>query len=420
MNKKSLCLGISLMIAQLSVAHAMPFGTFDPRSMAMGGTGVAAGTSANAAFFNPALLSTANKDEDFSLEFPIVSVRIADQDEFIDRLDTFQSNNTIDNFSNAITAYNAATPLQKLTTAKDLVVSTGSALVTGLGTLSNRDLEMEVMAGAAVGIPGKKFAVSVFVASRAMGGMVLDITQNDLSRIQAVLDGLATNNLAAIIDPITLQLIDPTTNMTSAVLGRGAVVSEVGIALAKEFEFFGGVGVGMTPKFQKVDTFDYALNIETADVTFNEGKKSYNSVNFDIGLGKDFKNNWKAGAVIKNLLPKSYTTALGNKLETKPQVRVGAAHQTSWSVMSMDLDLLKNDPTAPGFDTPTQYASIGVELDAFDLFQIRLGYRHNLSNSDTSVATAGLGFSPFGVHIDVGVMGSSKEVALGLQTGFRF
>ena len=79
-------------------------------------------------------------------------------------------------------------------------------------------------------------------------------------------------------------------------------------ALAKEFELFGGVGVGMTPKFQKVDTFDYALNIETADATLDEGKKSYNSVNFDVGLGKDFKNNWKVGAVIKNLIPKKLQT----------------------------------------------------------------------------------------------------------------
>ena len=412
MNKKSLWLGLPLLIGPWSMAHAMPFGAFDPRSMAMGGTGVASGTSANAVFFNPALLATANKDEDFSIELPILSVRVADQDEFIDRLDTFQSNNTIDNFSNAINAFNAATTPAQALAAKDLVVSTGNALITGLGTLSNRDLQMEVMVGTAVGIPSKKFAFSVFVAGRAMGGMALDITANDLGNIQAILDQLAANNLAPVADP--------TTTLTSAVLGRGAVISEVGIALAKEVESFGGVGVGMTPKFQKVDTFDYALDIKTADVTFSEGKKSYNSVNFDVGLGKDFKNNWKAGAVIKNLLPKSYTTARGNKLETKPQVRVGATHQTSWSVVSMDLDLLKNDPIAAGFDTPTQYAGIGVELDAFDLFQVRLGYRHNLSDSDTSVATAGLGFSPFGVHIDVGVMGSSKEVALGVQTGFRF
>ena len=412
MNKKLLCLGVSLVIAQLGVAHAAPFGNFDPRSMAMGGTGVASGTSANAAFFNPALLSTANKDEDFSLEFPIVSIRIADRDDFLDNLDTFQSSNNIDSFSSAINAFNTAATSAELLAAKDLVVSTGNTLLTGLGTLSNRDLEVDVLAGATVGIPGKKFAASVFVAGRATGGMLLDITTNDLGRIQAVLDQLAANNPAPIIDP--------TTNMTSVVLGRGAAVTEVGIALAKEFEFFGGVGVGMTPKFQKVDTFDYALNIETADITLDEGKKSYNSVNFDIGVGKDFKNNWKAGAVIKNLLPKTYTTSLNNKLETKPQVRVGATHQTSWSVVSMDLDLLKNDPIASGFGTPTQYAGIGVELDAFDPFQVRLGYRHNLSDSDTSVVTAGLGLSPFGVHIDVGVMGNSNEVALGVQTGFRF
>ena len=288
----------------------MPFGTFDPRSMAMGGTGVASGTSANAAFFNPALLATANKDEDFSLEFPIVSARIADQDEFIDRLETFQDSNPIDNFSNAIGIFNAATTPAEVSAAKDTVVNTGNTLMTGLSTLSNRNLEMEIMAGGVVGIPSKKFAASVFVAGRAMGGMALDITAKDLDNIQVILNQLAANNFS----PIT----DPTTTMTSAVLGRGAVISEVGIALAKEFEFFGGMGVGMTPKFQKVDTFDYALNIETADVTLDEGKKSYNSVNFDVGLGKDFKNNWKAGAVIKNLLPKSYITARGNKLEMTP------------------------------------------------------------------------------------------------------
>ena len=191
MNKKSLWLGISLVIAPLSVAQAAPFGTFDPRSMAMGGTAVAAGTSANAGFFNPALLAIANKDEDFSLEFPILNARIADQDEFIDRLDTFQTNNSIDNFSNAISVFNAAVTPAQVSAAKDSVVSTGNTLMAGLGTLSNRDLEMEIMTGATVGVPGKKFAISVFVAARAMGGMQLDITQNDVGRIQAILDQLA-------------------------------------------------------------------------------------------------------------------------------------------------------------------------------------------------------------------------------------
>jgi hypothetical protein len=42
----------------------MPFGIFDPRSIAMGGTGVASGTDSNASYFNPALLAAAKRKED--------------------------------------------------------------------------------------------------------------------------------------------------------------------------------------------------------------------------------------------------------------------------------------------------------------------------------------------------------------------
>ena len=70
MNKHVLLMSLAALMCNMQNAHAAAFGTFDPRSMAMGGAGVASGTSANANFFNPALLAAARTDEDFSLEFP--------------------------------------------------------------------------------------------------------------------------------------------------------------------------------------------------------------------------------------------------------------------------------------------------------------------------------------------------------------
>ena len=59
--------------------YAMPFGTFDPRSLSMGGTGVASATATNAVFYNPALMAQFeyNEDEGRTSEFifPVISVQ---------------------------------------------------------------------------------------------------------------------------------------------------------------------------------------------------------------------------------------------------------------------------------------------------------------------------------------------------------
>ncbi|HFC54222.1 MAG TPA: hypothetical protein ENJ43_07285, partial [Gammaproteobacteria bacterium] len=63
-----------------NIALAAPFGTFDPRSLAMGGTGVASGTGANASFYNPALLAN---EQRVIVEFPIIGFQVADPDELV-------------------------------------------------------------------------------------------------------------------------------------------------------------------------------------------------------------------------------------------------------------------------------------------------------------------------------------------------
>lgn len=421
MKKRELLLGISLALG-VAQAQAAPFGYFDPRSMGMGGAGVATGTSANASYFNPALLAAAQKDEDFSLEFPIVGARVADPDDLVSNLDDFQEADYIDSFSTAIDEWNAALDASNPTVEKaQAVVDTGQDLLDGFVTLSDRTLEAQINAGLVIGIPSKRFGAAVYVNANAMGGAMLSVAQSDRDNVQAILDDLqnAIDVYNGSGDPNDLgsagQQVDPTSNLESKLFGRGAVVGEVGISLARDFS---GIAVGITPKFQQIETFDYALDIESADVTVDEGRKTDNGFNIDAGVAKDFGNGWKLGLTAKNLISKTYETARGNDFEIKPQYRAGAGYRWGWVSVAADLDLTKNDPA--GLDRETKYAAVGAELDVWKTVQLRVGYRHNMEDSDTSVASLGLGMSPFGVHLDIAVAGNDEEVAAAIQTGFRF
>lgn len=419
MTRKKILLAMAPVCALFaSNALAVPYSTFDPRSFAMGGTGVASGNSANAGFMNPALLAAAKEDEDFTLEAPILGIRLADPDEMINSLDTFQTNDNSNKFSAAITAFNAS----KTVANANAAVTVGEALVTDFTSLSNKALQGEFDVGFVAGIPSKRYGVAVTVNAWLVGGGLLDITQADTDQVSLRLTTLKTALNSN--DPPTqvaalASLSDPTTTFTSSAKVRGALLQEIGVSLSRMFNVAGhDVAFGVTPKFVKIETFDYAADVDTADITFDAGRKAYTTVNLDIGAIKDFQNGWRSGVAVKNLLPKDYETVLGNKIETAPQLRVGVAHTTSWTTLTADLDVTEND--AVGFDSKTQYLALGGEFDVFKIVQLRAGYRHNISDSDTSVPTLGAGLLVFGAHIDLAAAYNGTEAALSGQLGFKF
>jgi len=432
MSRKTLQATVcGILFAAAGSAAAAPFSSFDPRSYGMGGTGVASGTSANAGFFNPSLLATAHEEEDFSLEFPIIGVRVSDPDEFIDAVDEFDSGNYIDAYDQAVTAINAANTANDavaLDAARQPMIDATTNLIGGLRKLNNKALIAELEGGLMIGVPSKKHGVSLYLRGWVVGGTQATVSAADLASLQAVSDTLAT---LSVTDPLTA---DPT--LRSAIDARFAQIQEVGLSLAREFNIAGNdIAVGITPKYVSVETYDFRFGDETdptttsldeADIDLDTGKLDDSGFDIDIGIARNFDNGWKAGFVIKNLIGQEFKTVRGNQFELEPQLRAGVSHQTDWTTVAFDLDLVENDPiikdsvTGKGFDKETQYAAVGVELDVWDTLQLRGGYRHNLSDSDTSITTAGFGLSPFGVHIDVAVAGNSDEVGGSFQLGFRF
>jgi hypothetical protein len=95
------------------------------------------------------------------------------------------------------------------------------------------------------------------------------------------------------------------------------------------------------------------------------------------------------------------------------------SHHTDWSIVGVDLDVTKNDPV--GFlGKESQFLAVGTELNLLSILQLRLGYRHDLAGNYDGLYSVGVGFSPLGIHLDLGLAGNDNEVAAGFQFGLSF
>jgi len=408
----------------VSAAHAAPFGIFDPRSMAMGGTGVSSGTSGNASHFNPALLSMARPGDRFSFEM-LAAARVADPNKLSDDVD--QLDKSGQSLTAALNQFNLATTTVQAQAAAGSLATALGGFRGALSTVSNKALEGDVNGALLIGVPGKDLGWAIHAGGRADFGARMTYAGGDdtiLSNYQTAANKFFLSGLPADLTALVgtygtgTKLSDPV--LASSLNVRGAVFEEIGVSLAREFQTtWDNFAVGITPKSVKVATFDYSVSAQHADINKDQGRLDYSGSNFDIGFAKDLGSGFKGGLVGKNMLARDYTTALGNTIQVRPQIRAGVSHQTPWSTVAFDLDLSENKPVA--FDKPTRYAALGAEIDIWSFLQFRVGYRSDLAGNYGSVPSVGLGLSIFGVHIDAAASGRSKdEASVALQLGFKF
>ena len=448
-NLLTVAVGSALMLTTTTLL-AVPFNSFDPKSMAMGGAGVAVANPATAPFFNPALLSIADTKDDFAIELPILGVRIYDPDDFVDAVDNFDQN-AFDNLDAAINAYETGTDFRNVTP----VTSAITAMDQEVQTISDKPMEFEAGGGMVVGIPGESFGMALSISGSVNFSGIFEYKDSaKVSDLTADMNALP-NCFPTPADPVftasclqsgfnyvDVNIANPTapvitfdtnTNLDSKVRVVGVAMAEVGLTFSREMSLFGTeVAVGITPKMVAVTVFDYTADADEADTDDFDGDNytaEYSDFNLDIGVARDHGNGWRSGFVIKNIIGQDYDAiytdpATGAETVTgtvslKPQARAGVSHTNDWSTIALDVDLTKNDPLGV-VGNASQYVALGVELNVFDITQLRLGYRADTVNSDRSVVSAGIGFSPFGVHFDLAVAGNENEVGAAFQFGFRF
>lgn len=426
---------ITLLLSS-SLALAIPFSSFDPRSMAMGGAGVAVADAGAAPLFNPALLSVTRYSDDFSLVLPSVGVRAADPYNLRDSVDSFQSGKYVENLESAVTALNAAITAGVIGTIQSsaATVSTSlNALSAQLDTLHNKPVTLDAGAATVVGIPSKKFGMAFYAnGSVATGSLFQYKDAALLASLSAQASCLAVAADAGQVAACGTPSFT-TNSLQSAITVRGVMLAEVGFAFSREFRINRqNIALGITPKIVQAQLFDVPVGLNSPSLSnFNENdyRAKYSMANFDLGMAQNFRNGWRSGLVIKNVIPyflyfKRAPVAgetpvpTGDTLRLVPQTRAGVSHTNRWSTVALDVDLYRNDPA--GLENYTQYIALGGELNGWNWGQLRAGYRIDLVNSARNIVSFGLGFSPFGVHADVAVAGNANEIGASFQLGFRF
>lgn len=431
MNLKPLLLLSSTALAVVtSTVSAQPFNSFDPRSMAMGGTGVAIADPATAPFFNPAMLAAGRDEQGFSLEIPIVGVRAHDPEEMIDTVDEL-TNVSLPALDQAVLTYNG-TAFPNSTNLRN-VSSALTAVNNDMLAVSQEKLQVELGAAIVIGIPSEKLGMAVTASSWNVVGANLVYTDNalvtnvttELNDCADFIDGLGGlcggTYTSGTGDNIGFDPNNIASGLQSEVNARGVQLNEVGISLARNFNILGitDLAIGITPKMVKATVYDYTENINIADAAdFNDAKKEYSNFNMDVGVAKELATGFSIGFVAKNIKSEDYDTLAGNTVSTKPQLRAGISYQTDSTLFAIDMDLSENE--AVSYEDDSRQIAAGVELNIINSLKLRAGYRGDTVNNDRGVLSAGVGFNFFGAHIDLAGAKSDSEVGASFQLGLAF
>ncbi len=417
--KKILQLSITTLALACAQAYAQD-GTFDPRALAMGGTGVTTSDNSNAAFHNAAMLASSKQNDRFSVEMPIVALRVLDPQSLQNDTTTLSNNSTA--LTNALTAFNAAPNAVNAGVASTALTNFNTSLL----AVNAKTLSGNALAGMVLSIPSNRYAFSLYVDGRAELGAQFNYDANDQATMNTLAANLTTcSNGGACAAPANV-VGGKITNLASTMSVRGVIAKDIGIAAARHFDNFYDLDIGIVPKFTQYSTYDVKQGAQGNNkISLTQGKKDFSAFSMDVGAAKTFQRaadtQIKAGLAIKNLIPNSGTTILSNRIEAKPLATVGVSYETPKTSSGIDLDLTPNKALLTGFSKDAQYVRLGAEFDAWRWAQIRVGYRHDIKGNYPGLPSIGFGLSPFGIHADLSVAAASKkEVAVSLQTGFRF
>lgn len=408
-------------MSQLSVA--LDYGIYDARSLALGGTGVASGTTQNAVFYNPAMLAFYEGQEEDSrngrVYLPMV---VAQLDEDVEEpLDVIEQD-LDDQLSQAINNYNADMSSENAAA----VALASAALENGLRTIGNRDINGDAFIGFMVSEPSDGAGGSFYFGSRAVTGGAsilspedLDLL-NDYSEAMAFVGGDTVNGVehTELFDEDG-NLIDPADQVTSSVDFGSLVITEWGVAVSKEFEFWGqSVAFGVTPKAMRVDVYRDDLSYSDSDYDYDEDKRSHFTMNTDVGIAVPIGKHFRVGLAAKDIVPQEFEGANELVVKTKARTRFAAAYTHRYVNFAVDVDLQKTEALGTGL--PGQEVGAGLEVTLFPWVHFRGGYRQDLEGFKDSVISGGVGFKTGRFVADLAYAVSEDIQGGGVQMGWTF
>lgn len=385
----------------LSLAAATTLATtasaqyLEARNTAMGGTGVASSHYYTAPLANPSLLTRTDEGDTFGLLVPSLGVVFADEDGLVDAIDNFQS--TIDQLQQDLD--NAtATPQQV------------NAAVAELLALDGKTATGDAGANFVFALPLEDMAIGLMVRTYLDARVFPQIDAGDPARITGATTSADLDNLQS--------------------EGRiiGTAITEVGISFAKRIDLEAAtLSIGITPKFQRVDTYNYSVNVNNFDEDDFDGSQFRNDdtgFNIDLGASVELPAGVSFGLMIRDVLEEEYDTVVTNgqmfQYHLGPVVTVGASYSNEVVTLSADIDVTELERFDLGDES--RFVRVGVEFDALDWAQLRAGAQFDTEDTVTDLLTFGVGFSPFDTfHLDVaGVWGEDDTYGVVVQTALTF
>jgi hypothetical protein len=335
-------------------ALALEFVSVGPRSMGMGGAGVAVTTDSLATYWNPAGLAMTQT----------VDVRIQGGGQVIDRLGIADAVHDLENFKDPSPA--------NLAKAQDIAARINKA-------------------GATVSINGSAgLYFKGHLGEHAFGVNISDVATGG---------GFVSTPAAARLNGSTVSLTGAMT-----LLGLEARQAAFSYAYAFSDKMF---SFGVTAKILQGAAYRGSTTLTggtDVSITDNFGKPTISTA-FGIDVGAIYRpSSWlRFGLVAKDINQPTFDTPGGEELKLGPQVRGGVAvNPYSSLTLTADVDATSNKTFVPG--VKSQVLSLGVEQTIFSEFlSFRLGAFKNMKDAGTPFTpTAGLGLRIFALRIDVG------------------
>lgn len=404
--------------------NAIPFGVYDPRSLAMGGTGVATANSINAIYYNPSLLAVLSKYKEQSkkqaFSFPVIAGRASKS---IEDLSDINDKNYDSRVSAAISNYNSNQTAANATSTLNIIQS----LQGDLSSVSNQLILADISASLAIGIPSKNAGGAFYFLQRGVGDGSINITASDTALLQDYQEALlfiSSGGSQGSAHPELFSggnLIDPVNLLTSTADARAAVITEMGVSFASTFNIFKQkVLLSMKPKAYKVKTFDYSSSITNSSVNKQSLENEKWFLNLDLGATYNISKQWRAGLVVKDIFAKDFKTTNGNTIKIQPQIRVGVAYFNPSYILTADVDLIENEGVFES--NKKQYLLLGGEIPV-SFLKFRAGYRYALQSkvvSEDGVLSVGIGINIKSFYLDFAYTENSEQIGAGLMFGYNF
>ncbi|MGB5255614.1 MAG: conjugal transfer protein TraF, partial [Woeseiaceae bacterium] len=332
--------------------------------MAMGGVSVASSGNDNAQFYNAALLAfndeIEEKTQDGRFLLPLL---VPEFSESVLDIEEISQEGVPDALSTAVAEYNLL-PGQQTAQA---VADASRNLDDYLARLDGEELRADLYIGMGLSEPGKFQGAGFFLGARILAGGESTISAADRATLAAYQEGLsfiASNGQAGAEHPELFDangaLTNPNSSFDSSASVTGVAITEVGVAMSKQFQVFGtAIAAGISFKVLDVEAFEDTERIVNDRIGLQQNDEPETHINFDIGVAKPVGEHWRFGVAVKDVIPHNYKTSLGTIVRLRPRPKIGVAYQSGALQLAADVAPFKSKPL--GNEAETQEAALGAE-----------------------------------------------------------